>query len=103
MVKNAAEALPEAGGRIDIQVGVGEDGGVTVSVADDGEGMSEETLEHVFEPFYTTKPAGNGTGLGLSMSQRIIAEHGGRLEVESELGRGTAFAIRLPAFDDETA
>ena len=69
---------------------------VRVEVRDTGSGMSEETKQHLFEPFFTTKPAGLGTGLGLSVVYGIIKAHGGRIEVESELGKGTCFTIELP-------
>jgi signal transduction histidine kinase len=69
---------------------------VHVEVRDTGSGMSEETKRHLFEPFFTTKPAGLGTGLGLSVVYGIIKAHGGRIEVESELGKGTCFTLELP-------
>jgi signal transduction histidine kinase len=69
---------------------------VRVLVRDDGPGIAPEELPHVFEPFRTSKPAGRGTGLGLTISRRIVAEHGGALEVESGPGAGACFAIRLP-------
>ncbi|MCY1078240.1 sensor histidine kinase [Archangium lansingense] len=69
---------------------------VHVEVRDTGSGMSEETKRHLFEPFFTTKPPGLGTGLGLSVVHGIIKAHGGRIEVESELGKGTCFIIDLP-------
>jgi PAS domain S-box-containing protein len=65
-------------------------------VRDDGVGMSEETLRRVFEPFFTTTPAGAGTGLGLSVAHGIVAEHGGSVSVESALGLGTTFHVWLP-------
>ncbi|MFZ4774270.1 MAG: hybrid sensor histidine kinase/response regulator [Terrimicrobiaceae bacterium] len=67
-----------------------------LSVRDNGRGMSEEVKSHLFEPFFTTKPAGSGTGLGLVTCQRIIAEAGGHISVESEAGEGTTFTIFLP-------
>jgi len=70
---------------------------VLMSVRDTGSGIPPEVLEHVFEPFYTTKPRGEGTGLGLSTVYGIVKSHGGVVEVESEVGRGTTFRILLPA------
>jgi len=65
-------------------------------VRDTGDGMSPEICGKVFEPFFTTKPPDIGTGLGLTVTQSIVAEHGGRIEVESQAGKGTAFQIYLP-------
>ena len=59
-------------------------------------GIRKEDMEKIFEPFFTTKPEEKGTGLGLSVSYSIIEKHGGRLEVESEIGLGTAVIIDLP-------
>ena len=59
-------------------------------------GIRKEDMEKIFEPFFTTKPGEKGTGLGLSVSYSIIEKHGGRLEVESEIGLGTAVIIDLP-------
>jgi CheY-like chemotaxis protein len=70
--------------------------GAAVHVVDNGPGMSPHQLERIFDPFYTTKAPGEGTGLGLSLVHTIIAEHGGNVHVESELGKGTAFRIDLP-------
>jgi len=68
-----------------------------IEIEDNGPGMDEATRKRVFEPFYTTKPVGAGTGLGLSVSYFIITEnHGGTMEVESEPGKGAKFIIRLP-------
>jgi signal transduction histidine kinase len=69
---------------------------VRASFADDGPGISRENMSHLFLPFFTTKEVGKGTGLGLSICQGIIAEHGGRIWVESELGKGATFTIELP-------
>jgi two-component system NtrC family sensor kinase len=69
---------------------------IEIKVNDNGSGMSEEARKHLFEPFYTTKEAGKGTGLGLSISSDIVRNHGGSIEVESEIGKGTVFTVRLP-------
>lgn len=69
---------------------------VRIAVRDSGHGMAEETLEHVFEPFFTTKSVGEGTGLGLSVAYGIVREHGGTIQVESELSVGTTFTVFLP-------
>jgi len=68
-----------------------------IAVADTGVGISPENLERIFDPFYTTKPVGQGTGLGLSVSYGIIGRHGGDIQVASQVGAGTTFTIRLPA------
>jgi len=65
-------------------------------VTDNGGGVPEEIREKIFQPFFTTKPTGEGTGLGLSMSYDIVKQHGGELSLESETGKGTTFRIRLP-------
>ena len=72
------------------------DGEIVVEVADDGCGIPADVLPKVFDPFFTTKPVGHGTGLGLSISHGIVAEHGGRIEVESRPGLGSRFRVRLP-------
>jgi len=72
---------------------------IKASFTDDGPGISKENLGHVFDPFFTTKEIGKGTGLGLSICHGIIAEHGGRLHAESELGKGATFIVELPISD----
>ena len=69
---------------------------VMVEVTDNGSGMSEQTKDKIFQPFYTTKPAGQGTGLGLSSSHDIIKAHGGKFEVQSAVGQGTTFSFIIP-------
>jgi signal transduction histidine kinase len=69
---------------------------VVVEIEDHGCGISSEHLPHIFEPFFTTKPVGGGTGLGLSVSFGIVRDHGGSLEVETRVGLGSLFRIRLP-------
>jgi signal transduction histidine kinase len=65
-------------------------------VRDDGCGIAPEILPQIFEPFLTTKETGHGVGLGLAISRSIVERHGGRIEAQSELGRGTTFMVHLP-------
>jgi two-component system, NtrC family, sensor kinase len=105
LVVNAADAMPE-GGRLRIGIASRvlanpERGGplrecAEVTVEDTGIGMSPETREHAFDPFYTTKQAGEGTGLGLSVSYGIVEEHEGWFDLSSEPGRGTSVRVYLP-------
>lgn len=92
---NAADAMPD-GGVLSVSVAPGHDGEVEVRVADTGIGISGQDLAQLFKPFFTTKPAGRGSGLGLVVAKGIVADHGGHIEVRSEIGSGTEFAIRLP-------
>ena len=94
LIDNAIDALPDAGGTLAVQT-VKQPGGVRVSITDNGSGITPEVLAHMFEPFYTTKPAGEGSGLGLDIARRIVQEHGGRLEAQSVPGR-TEFSVWLP-------
>ncbi len=71
-------------------------GQVMIKISDNGLGMSEEVKEQVFVPFFTTKPVGKGTGMGMSIAYGIIVDHGGEIEVESTEGEGTTFTIKLP-------
>jgi PAS domain S-box-containing protein len=92
LIKNALQAMT-TDGTLTLQTGEGADG-VWVSVADTGGGIPQEEINRIFEPFYTTKK--KGTGLGLMIVQRIVRAHGGRIELESQVGRGTTFRIWLP-------
>ncbi|VAW86676.1 Histidine kinase [hydrothermal vent metagenome] len=94
LLVNAAHAI-EAYGTITLRSGT-RDGGAWVEIADSGTGIKPEHLRRLFEPFFTTKPVGGGTGLGLSLSFGIIKKHGGRIDVQSEVGQGTCFTVWLP-------
>jgi two-component system NtrC family sensor kinase len=74
----------------------GTDGDIVVEVEDNGCGICEEHLPHLFEPFFTTRPVGQGMGLGLAVSYSIVRDHGGAVAVESAVGRGSTFQVRLP-------
>ena len=100
---NAGQALPEgAADRNEIEVCTltGADGRVGITVRDTGCGIAADALPRIFDPFYTTKPIGVGTGLGLFICHGIISALGGELTVDSQPGRGTTFAVWLPALTD---
>ncbi len=95
---NAADAISGSGGRIDVKAFPDPvEKMVVIEIADNGCGMSREEQDHIFDLFYSTKPAGKGTGLGLSIVHNILTKHGGRIEVESRPGAGTLIRVRLPA------
>ena len=95
LLKNAVEALEGRGGTIWVSGGR-EGESVKIEVRDDGPGIAPEALPRVFEPFYTSKLAGQGTGLGLAISRRIAGEHGGSLEARPPAEGGACFVLRLP-------
>lgn len=94
LLMNAVHAIEDRG-QITIRTGH-EQGTVWIEVEDTGKGIKPEHLGRIFEPFFTTKPVGKGTGLGLSLSYGIVNKHGGRIEVASEIGKGTKFTVYLP-------
>ena len=99
LLLNAIYFTPE-GGSISITTGpdgAENAGGVRLAVRDTGAGIPADLIGKVFDPFFTTKPVGEGTGLGLTICHRIVEEHGGTIDVESEPGKGTTFIIKLPA------
>jgi len=81
---------------ITIRTGPGPDGYIRIDFSDTGIGIKPEDMKHIFDPFYTTKPVGRGTGLGLSLVYGIIRTHDGYVEVKSETNIGTTFSIYLP-------
>ncbi len=95
LVTNAAHALEGRGGTIVLELALVDDR-VAARVRDDGPGMEPEVRRRIFEPFFSTKPAGKGTGLGLSIVQGIVSRHGGAVEVASAPGRGASFTVLLP-------
>ena len=99
LLTNAREAIGPEGGEIQISTGL-VDGEVMVRISDTGSGIAADDLAHIYEPFFSTKPAVKCTGLGLSVSYGIIQRHSGRIEVESEPGGGTSFTVWLPLTEE---
>lgn len=102
LVSNAKDAMPD-GGELTIEVSepAEKPDFVQLTVSDNGKGMSDEVRSRIFEPFFTTKDRGRGTGLGMSMAHGIAEDHGGTIEVQSEVGVGTTIKILLPRVLDE--
>ena len=96
LIMNAIDAMPR-GGNLWVRAAAASSGGeLELRVRDDGSGIAPEILSQIFEPFLTTKERGHSVGLGLAISHSIVERHGGRIEVQSEVGRGTTFTVRLP-------
>lgn len=102
LLVNATQAMGAERGRITLRTGAS-DKWVWIEVADNGCGIPGESLQKIFDPFYTTKPIGQGTGLGLSLSYGIIKRHGGEIRVDSEVGVGTTFRVELPIHQARSA
>ena len=98
LLTNASDAMPQ-GGKLVVRVRSNgfDDSAVAIDFADSGEGIAAGNLEKVWEPFFTTKPEGRGTGLGLAICRRIVEEHGGTIDIQSQFGHGTTVSIVLPA------
>lgn len=93
---NAADAMPE-GGQLMVSVAPIEPDAIEVSIQDTGHGIDPDAVDRIFEPFYTSKERGKGTGLGLVVCRSIVLDHHGTIEVESETGKGTCFRLRFPS------
>ncbi len=94
LLLNAIKAMPDGGG---LGIALGQtDGEAWVSISDTGHGIAPGDLENIFDPFYTTAPVGQGSGLGLSICYSIIKQHFGTITVDSEEGKGSTFTVRLP-------
>ena len=100
LLMNALDATP-AGGHVEVETHRDGADTVVLTVADDGSGISPENLDKIFTPFFTTKPVGQGTGLGLAICHGIVASHGGKIRVDSEIGRGTRLSLVLPVSGGE--
>ena len=101
LMVNAIDAMPRGG---NLWLSTRSHGGseLRFEVRDDGSGIAPEILERIFEPFLTTKESGKGVGLGLAVSHNIIQRHQGRIEVQSEVGKGTTFTVSLPVAGIDT-
>jgi two-component system NtrC family sensor kinase len=97
LLTNAMAATPPGGAIAVTTRALADDGEVEIAVSDTGHGIPAGHREQIFEPFFSTKEAGRGTGLGLFISAEIVREHKGRIDIESEEGRGTTFRVVLPA------
>jgi signal transduction histidine kinase len=96
LVMNASQAMQDRPVRILSVTARLEGDRVALAIGDTGTGMPPEVIAKIFTPFFTTKPRGQGTGLGLSVSQRIVKQHDGTIQVQSQPGVGTTFTVLLP-------
>jgi signal transduction histidine kinase len=98
LITNAAQAVGgrDQGGTVRVAASARAND-VEITVSDDGPGIAADVIPRIFDPFFTTKDVGEGSGLGLSIVHGIVDRHGGRIEVESQLGQGTTFRITLPS------
>jgi two-component system, NtrC family, sensor kinase len=95
LLLNATDAFEQGSGEIRVTSSLVENE-VQIIITDNGKGIAPEQLPHIFDPFYTTKSAGHGTGLGLSVCDRVVKRHNGRIQIKSEVGKGTEITVTLP-------
>jgi signal transduction histidine kinase len=102
LVINAVDAMSD-GGKLTVRVAADPARSIVIRIRDTGHGMSPETQARIFEPFFSTKAPGRGSGLGLIVAREIVTDHGGSLEVSSAPGQGTEFTVTLPRLDQSDA
>ena len=100
LVMNALDAS-HAGGHVTVAAPAGRGDEVRIEVRDDGHGIAPEHRNQIFDPFFTTKKRGQGTGLGLTLCAKVVRDHGGQIEVDSEVGRGTTVIVTWPRAPEE--
>jgi signal transduction histidine kinase len=96
LMVNACDAMRESGGTLRVSTATSGEGGVRVRIADEGRGIPEAMRQRIFEPFYTTKERGSGSGLGLFVTRGIVLEQGGTIGIESPADGGTTFVLTFP-------
>jgi signal transduction histidine kinase len=96
LLTNAAQAMDKPEGRVEVATWREGRDTIAIEVSDNGRGITPVTMPKIFDPFFTTKEVGKGTGLGLSIAYKIVSQHGGRIDVRSEVGVGTIFTVVLP-------
>ena len=101
LILNGVQAMPD-GGELTIRTTPASDGMISVAIRDTGYGIPPENMKKLFTPFFSTKEAVKGVGLGLAISYGIVERHGGRIEVQSEVGKGSTFTVYLPVYPPET-
>jgi signal transduction histidine kinase len=102
IIINSADAMTGDGGTLTVKTDLN-NGVAEISFTDTGRGINKEHLPKLFTPFFTTKETGKGTGLGLAISYGIIQSHNGEIDVESEIGKGSTFRIKLPVEKQDQA